>query len=163
VATARSTAKPWSALPYSTVSTGRTQLRGMHKTRANVLSSTVKRSLTLGTALCVQPRTSLVTPTFAFRTAQHYEHGTGRANTRNHHKAVGWYETAAASGHREAQRYLGELCLEGHIVKKDVWRAVGYLQSAADQGDEIALRTLRIQSVIRNARDAYEDDDGDDD
>jgi TPR repeat protein/serine/threonine protein kinase len=100
-------------------------------------------------------------PTFAFRAAQHYEHGTGGANKRNH-KAVDWYETAAAGGHREAQRHLGELYLEGRIVKKDVWRAVGYLQSAADQGDEIALRTLRIQSAIQNARDAYEDDDGDD-
>jgi TPR repeat protein len=62
-----------------------------------------------------------------------------------------------------AQRYLGELYLEGHIVKKDVWSAVGYLQSAADQGERSPYGPCEFSPSSRTyARDAYADDDGDD-
>ena len=53
-------------------------------------------------------------------------------------EAVTWYERAADQGNQYAAYRLGKLYLQGEQVPKDVPRAVEYLTTAAELGNQYA-------------------------
>ena len=66
--------------------------------------------------------------------------------SKNHKKAVYWYEKSAKHGDAQAQNNLGLCYALGYGVSKDIKKAKYWLQKAADQGNENAKKALEIIS-----------------
>ena len=76
-----------------------------------------------------------------------YEHGEGVEHS--YERAIEYYEQAAQLGHAEAQYNLGFMYATGKGVTKDELKAKEWWTASAEQGDEKAIKNLKILEVRR--------------